>query len=136
MRCQLDRYEDFIIIYRRGEVLQDDRGGHNLLEAMACSRVARLERTSCLASRDREREQGTIQGELRRQLSTVNLCASMACLLDRLHQAGPGEGARLRNRRQEWMARQEERMAAEREGQWATRVLGHTLLQKGRILVV
>ena len=32
------------------------------------------------------------------------------------------------------MARQEERMAQEREGQWATRVLGHTLLRKGRIM--
>ena len=30
--------------------------------------------------------------------------------------------------------RQEERMAAEREGQWTTRVMGHSLLRKGRIM--
>jgi hypothetical protein len=32
------------------------------------------------------------------------------------------------------MVRQEKRMAQEREGQWATRILGHTLLRKGRIM--
>ena len=53
-------------------------------------------------------EKGVIQGELRRQLSVVNLRASMACMLDRLHQCG--EGGRLRNRRQEWRVREEERM--------------------------
>ena len=47
----------------------------------------------------------------------------------------PGEGAKLRTRKQEWVARQEERMAAEREGQWTTRVMGHILLRKGRIMV-
>jgi len=50
----------------------------------------------------------------------------MACMLDRLHQCG--EGGRLRNRRQE------ERMREEREMQWATRMIGRTLLQPGRIM--
>ena len=37
-----------------------------------------------------------------------------------------GEGAKLQSKRQEWMLREEERMARDREGQWA-------LLQKGHI---
>ena len=73
-----------------------------------------------------------IQGELRRQLSVVNLRASMACMLDRLHQCG--EGGRLRNRRQEWRVREEERMREEREMQWATRMIGRSLLHPGRIM--
>ena len=97
--------------------------------------VAFLDRTSGLASRDRKKETGIVRGELRCQLATVNLRASMSCLLDRLHQAGPGEGAKLRTRKQEWVARQEERMSAERVGQWTTRVMGHSLLRKGRIMV-
>ena len=32
--------------------------------------------------------------------------------------------AKLRIKKQEWMARQEEKMAAERQGQWTTRVVG------------
>ena len=59
----------------------------------------------------------------------------MSCLLDRFHQAGPGKGAKLRTRKQGWLARQEERMAAKREGHWTTRFMGHSLLRKGRIKV-
>ena len=44
-------------------------------------------------------EKGVVTGELRRQLSVVNVRASMACLLDRLEQAV--EGGRLVTRRQE-----------------------------------
>ena len=44
-----------------------------------------------------------IQGELCMQILEVNLCASMACLLDCLHQAGR---KRLVDKRQEWMARE------------------------------
>ena len=75
-----------------------------------------------------------VQGELHCHLSTVNLPASMSCLLDRNQQAGPGEGTKQRTRKVEWVPSQEERMAAEREGQWTTRVMGHSLLRKGRIL--
>ena len=34
-----------------------------------------------------------------------------------------------------WVAKQEEMMADEREGQWTTRVMGHSLIRKGRIMV-
>ena len=78
-------------------------------------------------------EKGVVQGELRRQLSVVNLRATMSCLLDRLHQAG--EGGRLRGKREEWMLRQEDRMREEREMIWAARVRGRSLLQPGRIMV-
>ena len=39
--------------------------------------------------------------------------------------ASPGEGAKLRTRKQELVAKQEERMAAKREGQRTTRVMVH-----------
>ena len=79
-----------------------------------------------MASHEAKMEKGAKQGELRRQLSVVNLRASMACMLDRLHQCG--EGGRLR--RQEWRVREEER-----EMQWATMMIGRSLLQHWRILV-
>ena len=76
---------------------------------------------------------GVVQGELRRQLSVVNLRATMSCLMDRLHQTG--EGGRLRGKREEWMLRQEDRMREERDMIWAARVRGRSLLQPGRIMV-
>ena len=85
-----------------------------------------------MASTNARVEKGVVQGELRRQLSVVNLRASMSCLLDRLHQAG--DGGRMRGRRQEWMAREEERMREEREMIWGARMRGRNLLQPGRIL--
>ena len=66
-----------------------------------------------MASHEAKMEKGIIQGELRRQLSVVNLRASIACMLDRLHQCG--EGGRLRIRGQEWRLREEEGMREERE---------------------
>ena len=108
-------------------------GGHMLLDAMARSRVAKMERKSGLAAINPAMDVGVVRGELRRQLSVVNLRASMSCLLDRLHQAG--DGGRLRGRRQEWMVREEERMREEREMIWAARVRGRSLLQPGRILI-
>ena len=91
------------------------------------------ERRTGTASHEAKMKKGVIQGELRRQLSVVNLYASMACMIDRLHQCG--EGGRLRNRRQEWRMREEERMTEEREMQWATRLIGRSILQPGRILL-
>ena len=104
-----------------------------LLDAMARSRVAKLERKSGLAAFNPAMDVGVVRGELRRQLSVVNLRASMSCLLDRLHQAG--EGGRLRGRRQEWMLREEERMREEREMICGARVRGRSLLQPGRITI-
>ena len=103
-----------------------------LLEAMASSRAALVERRTGMAHQDVKSEKGIIQGELRRQLSVVNLRASMSCMLDRLHQCG--EGGRLRNRRQEWRVREEERMRGERELHFANRLKGRSLLQPGRIM--
>ena len=102
-----------------------------VLDVMASSRVDKLERSSGLHSTNKPVEKGVVQGQLRRQLSTVNLRASMACLLDRMHQCG--EGGRMRGKRQEWMMVVEERMRREREAQWVARVRGKTLLRKGHI---
>ena len=110
-----------------------------MLEAVACCRAEKLERSTGRASLDKKMEKGVIQGELRRQLSVVNLWASMACLLDRLHQCG--EGGRLRNRREEWRVREEEwrvreeeRIREERKLHFANRLKGRSLLHPGRIL--
>ena len=127
VRRQLDRYGDLITIVV-GKYNELSEGGHMLLDAMASSRAALVERRTGMASHEAKMEKGVIQGELRRQLSVVNLRASMACMLDRLHQCG--EGGRLRNRRQEWRVREEER-----EMQWATRMIGRSLLQPGRIIL-
>ena len=131
IRRQLDHYGELITIVV-GKYCELSDWGHQLLEAMACSRVAKQEQMTGLASRERAVEKGIIVGELRRQLSVINLRASMSCLLDRMHQCG--EGGRLRNRRQEWMVRQEEMMREERELQWAGRVRGRNLLQPRHIL--
>ena len=130
VRRKLDQYGELVGIVV-GKYLELSEGGHLLLEAMASSRVAMLERKTGMASTNARVEVGVVRGELRRELSVVNLRASMACLLDRLHQAG--EGGRLRGQRQEWMMREEERMREERELIWGARVRGRSLLQPGRI---
>ena len=101
------------------------------MKAVAESRVAKTATRAGEAVLSRAMEKGVIVGELRRQLSVVNLRASMACLLERLEQAG--EGGRLATRRQEGILWEEERMR-ERELIWAARVRGQALLQPGRIL--
>ena len=131
VRQRLDLFGELITIVV-GKHNELSEGGHMVLEAMACSRAEKLERSTGRASLDKKMEKGVIQGELRRQLSVVNLRASMACLLDRLHQCG--EGGRLRNRREEWRVREEERMREERELHFANRLRGRSLLQPGRIL--
>jgi hypothetical protein len=62
-------------------------------------------------------------------LQPTSLCSAVQCSAP-VHQCGPGQ---LRNKRQDWMLREEERMAEERELQWATRLKGSSLLQKGHI---
>ena len=131
VRQRLDLFGELITIVV-GKHNELSEGGHMILEAMACSRAEKIERSTGRASLDKKMEQGVIQGELRRQLSVVNLRAAMACLLDRLHQCG--EGGRLRNRREEWRVREEERMREERELHFANRLKGRSLLQPGRIL--
>ena len=131
IRQQLDQYGDLITIVV-GKFNELSEGGHQLLEAIAESRVALTARRAGEARQARSVEKGVVVGELRRQLSVVNLRASMACLLDRLEQAG--EGGRLVTRRQEGILWEEERMREEREMMWAARVRGQALLQPGRIL--
>ena len=85
------------------------------------------------ANHEAKMENRVLQGGLRGQLSVVNLRASMACMLDRLHQCG--ERGRLRNRRQEWRVREGERMREEKGVQWATRMIhleGESLREEGK----
>ena len=131
IRRQLDRYGDFITIVV-GKFNELSEGGHKLVEAVAESRVAVRARRAGEGALVKSVEKGVVVGELRRQLSVVNLRASMTCLLDRLEQAG--EGGRLGTRRQEGILWEEERMREEREMLWAARVRGQALLQPGRII--
>ena len=131
VRRRLDLFGELITVVV-GKHNELSEGGHMLIEAMACCRAEKVERRAGMASQDLKKEKGVIQGELRRQLSIVNIRASMACLLDRLHQCG--EGGRMRNRREEWRVREEERMRGERELHFANRLKGRSLLQPGRIL--
>ena len=126
----MDQFGDLVIIVV-GKHNELSDGGHFLLDAMAASRVAYEERSTGLLAKDREARRGTHQGELRRQLATVTLRAGMQLLLSRLNQAG--EGDRLNSKAHEWTLREEDRMREEREGQWASRVRGRTLLRKGHI---
>ena len=101
---------------------------------MAASRVAYEERSSGVHFRDKESRKGEVQGEVRRQLATVNLQAGMQLMLSRLHEAG--EGGRLQSKAHEWTRREEKKMREEREGQWAARVRGRTLLLRtGHIFI-
>ena len=118
---QLDQYGDLITIVV-GKFNELSEGGHQLLKAVAESRVAKTATRAGEAVLSRAMEKGVIVGELRRQLSVVNLRASMACLLERLEQAG--EGGRLATRRQEGILWEEERMREKRELIWAARVRG------------
>ena len=85
VRRRLDLFGELITVVV-GKHNELSEGGHMLLEAMASSRAALLERRTGMAHQDVKAEKGIIQGELRRQLSVVNLRASMSCMLDRLHQ--------------------------------------------------
>ena len=91
VRRQLDLFGDLITVVV-GKYNELSEGGHMLLDAMASSRAAMVERRTGMASHEAKMEKGVIQGELRRQLSVVNLRASMACMLDRLHQWGREAG--------------------------------------------
>ena len=88
-RRQLDRFGELITVLV-GKYNELSEGGHMLLDVMASSRAAMVERRTGMASHETKMEKGVIQGELRRQLSVVNLRASMSCLLNRLHQCGEG----------------------------------------------
>ena len=99
MRRRLGQFGDLItIVVGKFNELSD--GGHFLIDAMAASRVAQEERSSGLLSKDKAARNGEVQGELRRQLATVNLRAGMQLLLGRLHQVG--EGAKLTSKAHEW----------------------------------
>ena len=68
VRRQLDRFGDLITVVV-GKPDELSEGGHMLLDAMASSRAAMVERRTGMASHETKKEKGVIQGELRRQLS-------------------------------------------------------------------
>ena len=95
MRRRLEQFGKLItVIVGKFNELSD--GAQFLLDAMASSRVAYEERSSGIHHRDKDGKRGEVQGELRRQLSTVNLRAGMQLMLSRLHQVGEGGDCRAR----------------------------------------
>ena len=129
-RRKLDQFGELICMVVRtfNEVSTDTLV---LLDAMAASRVSKLARATGLQRGRFEVEKGLAQGQLRRWLSTASLRASMACMLDRVHQIG--EGAALISKRREETLALEERMEREREAQWVAKVRGKNILRKGHI---
>ena len=106
---------------------------HQLLDVMAESRFRKVAMTAGLDPGERAAEKGKAQGELRVQISTCSLRASMACLLDRVHQIG--ETASLCSKRREAAWQSEMEMRRLREAQFLARVRGRHLLQrKGQIM--
>ena len=92
MRKRLDQLGKLITV-KVGKFNELSDGGHFLLDAMAASWVAYEERSSGIHMRDKEGKNGKVQGELRRQFSTVNskLVCSAGCT-----RWGRGGGCRLR----------------------------------------
>ena len=101
---------------------------------MAESRFRKVAMTAGLDPGERAAEKGKAQGELRVQISTCSLRASMACLLDRVHQIG--ETASLCSKRREAAWQAEVEMRRLREAQFLARVRGrHPLSRKGQIMI-
>ena len=68
---------------------------------------------------------------LEETLSQVVVKAQVECLLNRLHQVGPGSKAMVQRR--EWAAREDQLMKRERQAQWLRRAEGVFTLRKGAI---
>ena len=72
-----------------------------------------------------------ITAQIRRRLSQVVVKAQVECLLNRLHQVGPGSKAMVQRR--EWAAREDQLMRQERQAQWLRKTEGVFTLRKGAI---
>ena len=79
-------------------------------------------------------EIGILVGQIRRSLSTTFVRAQVQCLLSRMNCFGKGV-AQAAKRRQ-WAAKENERMARERQAQWLGRVRGTSLVRKGQFFVL
>ena len=132
VRRRLDDFNQLIgiVIGLFNEVSADTLA---MLEALADSRVDKVARSTGLGVADRSAERGLVIGQLRRELSTCTLRASMACLLDRVHQIG--DNAALCNKRRERARHVEEQMRRERQAQWLSRTRDVHVLRKGHIFI-
>ena len=130
VRTKLEEFGDLmgLVVGRFNEVSNDVK---NLIESMAGNRAALVARREGRHLSDQEK--GLVVGQLRRQLSTVSIRAGSCCLLDRMHQCGPG--ASLVAKRREVSHHMEGVMRQEGEVQWLAKLQGGQLFQKGRFLV-
>ena len=102
---------------------------HVLIDALATSRLNSQQRTR--GRPGDKQELGSITAQIRRRLSQVVVKAQVECLLNRLHQVGPGSKAMVQRR--EWAAREDQLMKRERQAQWLRRTEGVFTLRKGAI---
>ena len=128
VRARLEEFGEVIPIVS-GLFNEANDATAGLLEAMACSKVERVARSSGLQYKAREAEKGEVVGELRRQFSVASLRASMSLVLNRMNQVG--EGAALVGRRREIGSRLEEERRKVREAQHLARVWAGPLVRRG-----
>ena len=73
VRRQLDTYGDLLTIVV-GKFLEVSEDAHRLMAAMAESRVAKQARTCGQSCVNKQVEKGVVQGEIRRQLTSLPQC--------------------------------------------------------------
>ena len=118
-----------LVVGRFGEASEDV---HNLIHAMAESRVSGLDLRSQPGAMERE-ELSVVVGQLHRRLSMAVIRATANCLLSRL--SFIGEEARGANKRRQWRDREERDKRFEREAQWHRRIRGHGVHHRGEFHV-
>ena len=104
---------------------------HELVQILAGSRLRAVG-----LQRGREGSAGemaVIVGQIRRQLSVAAVSSQAECLLDRLHQVGPGVGQA--NRRRAWQKAEDARMDRDRRAHFLGRVRGTNVVRRGRFLL-
>ena len=128
VRARLEEFGEVIPIVS-GLFNEANDATAGLLEAMACSKVERVARSTGLQYKAKEAEKGEVVGELRRQFSVASLRASMTLVLNRMNQVG--EGAALAGRRREVGSQLEEERRRVREAQHLARVWAGPLVKRG-----
>ena len=106
---------------------------HNLIQAMAESRVATVDlQTEHHGSGERE-DISVVIGQLRRRLSVATVRANINCLLARLSLVG--EGTRPAMRRRQWQKKEELQMRQEMVAQWHRKIRGHGITHRGEFFL-
>ena len=106
---------------------------HNLIHAMAESRVAGADLCRDQQAATEREDMSVVVGQLRRRLSVAVVRATSNCLLSRISLIG--EASRQAAKRRQWSGREEMIMRQEREAQWHRRVRGHGVRHRGEFVL-